>query len=164
MIAGMRYLIACSLAIALALSGLAVEQPRAQGSRLQFSVSLPKTMSSAVDGRLLLIVSRVDGAEPRFQVSDGPTGQPVFGIDVDQWTSGKPAVIDAGVLGFPLDSIDQIPAGTYTVQALLHRYETFMRGDGYRVKMPMDRGEGQQWAQAPGNLYSTPRKVAFDPK
>ena len=50
------------------------------------------------------------------------------------------------------------------MQALLHRYETFTRGDGYRVKMPMDRGEGQQWAQAPGNLYSTPKKVAFDPK
>ena len=28
----------------------------------------------------------------------------------------------------------------------------------------MDRGEGQQWAQAPGNLYSTPKKVTFDPR
>jgi hypothetical protein len=56
-------------------------------------------------------------------------------------------------MGFPLDSINDIPAGTYTVQALLHRYETFKRGDGHTVKMPMDRGEGQQWAQAPGNLY-----------
>ena len=27
----------------------------------------------------------------------------------------------------------------------------------------MDRGEGQQWNRAPGNLYSTPRKVALDP-
>ena len=50
------------------------------------------------------------------------------------------------------------------MQALLHRYETFKRGDGYTVKMPMDRGEGQQWAQAPGNLYSTPKTVAFDPR
>jgi hypothetical protein len=30
--------------------------------------------------------------------------------------------------------------------------------------MPMDRGEGQQWAQAPGNLYSTPRRVSLDPR
>ena len=107
--AGMRYLFALVVAVALALSGLAVEQPRAQGSRLQFSVRLPATMTSAVDGRLLLIVSRIDDAEPRFQVSDGATGQPVFGIDVDQWTSGKPAVIDASVLGFPLDAIERFP-------------------------------------------------------
>ena len=27
----------------------------------------------------------------------------------------------------------------------------------------MDRGEGQQWNKAPGNLYSTPREVEIDP-
>jgi hypothetical protein len=136
----------------------------AQGESLRFSVTLPTTMSASVDGRLLLIVSRLDGAEPRFQVSDGAAGQPVFGIDVDNWAGAAPAVIDGRVLGFPLDSINDIPDGTYTVQALLHRYETFKRGDGHTVKMPMDRGEGQQWAQAPGNLYSTPRRVSLDPR
>lgn len=161
---GMRYTSAVLVALALAIPGLAVESPAGQGTPFRFSVRLPPSMSAAVDGRLLVIVSRVDGTEPRFQVSDGPTGQPVFGIDVDAWSAATPAVIDEKVLGFPLDSIAQIPAGTYTVQALLHRYETFNRGDGHRVKMPMDRGEGQQWAQAPGNLYSTPKKVAFDPK
>ncbi|MEM8900845.1 MAG: alpha/beta hydrolase-fold protein, partial [Bacteroidota bacterium] len=44
-------------------------------------------------------------------------------------------------------------------QALLHKYETFNRADGHTVKLPMDRGEGQQWNRAPGNLYSTPKKV-----
>jgi hypothetical protein len=28
----------------------------------------------------------------------------------------------------------------------------------------MDRGEGQHWNRAPGNLYSTPQKVRIDPK
>jgi hypothetical protein len=28
----------------------------------------------------------------------------------------------------------------------------------------MDRGEGQQWARAPGNLYSTPQTIALDGK
>ena len=27
----------------------------------------------------------------------------------------------------------------------------------------MDRGEGQQWSRAPGNLYSTPVKITIDP-
>ena len=33
----------------------------------------------------------------------------------------------------------------------------------FHVKLPMDRGEGQHWNRAPGNLYSTPRKIRIDP-
>jgi hypothetical protein len=160
----MRYLASLGVATALAILGMASDVPTAQGGPFRFSVTLPPTQSSAVDGRLLVIVSRVEGTEPRFQVTDGPTGQPVFGIDVESRSASAPMIVDGSVLGFPLDSINDIPAGTYTVQALLHRYETFKRGDGHTVKMPMDRGEGQQWSQAPGNLYSTPRRVALDPR
>ena len=53
--------------------------------------------------------------------------------------------------------------GRYRVQALLHRYETFHRADGHVVKLPMDRGEGQQWNRAPGNLLCAPREMAVDP-
>ncbi len=159
----MRHLAAVLVAVTLTLPGLAVEYPTAQGSPFRFTVRLPPTVSSAVDGRLLVIVSRLDGAEPRFQVNDGPTAQPIFGIDVDGWVGSTAEVIDARVRGFPIESINDIPAGTYTVQALLHRYETFTRADGHTVKLPMDRGEGQQWAQAPANLYSTPKRVAIDP-
>jgi hypothetical protein len=48
------------------------------------------------------------------------------------------------------------------VQALLHRYETSNAADGHTVKLPMDRGEGQQWSRAPGNLYSTPKQIRID--
>jgi hypothetical protein len=160
----MCYLRAITVAMCLALLAAAADHPAAQGGPFRFSVTLPPTMSAAVDGRLLLIVSRIAGAEPRTQVSDGPAGQPVFGIDVENWAGARPAIVDGHALGFPLDSINDIPAGTYTVQALLHRYETFKRSDGHTVKMPMDRGEGQQWSQAPGNMYATPRKVTFDPR
>jgi hypothetical protein len=160
----MRHLAAASIALALALTAARIEQADAQGGPFRFSVTLPPTISAAVDGRLLVIVSRQVEGEPRFQVSDGPTGQPIFGIDVENWAGVKPAIVDGAVRGFPLDSINDLPAGTYTVQALLHRYETFKRGDGFTVKMPMDRGEGQQWNQAPGNLYSTPKKIALDPR
>ncbi|MGQ0735401.1 MAG: hypothetical protein ACT4QD_17330 [Acidobacteriota bacterium] len=160
----MRHLAAASLALSIALLAVAADRPSAQGGPLRFSIALPATETAPVDGRLLLVVSRLGDLEPRFQVSEGPTGQPVFGIDVEGWSPGSPAVIDGGVLGFPLDSLHDIPPGTYTVQALLHRYETFRRGDGHTVKMPMDRGEGQQWARAPGNLYSAPRRVTLDPR
>ncbi|MGC1090721.1 MAG: hypothetical protein WA894_19965, partial [Candidatus Acidiferrum sp.] len=54
-----------------------------------------------------------------------------------------------------------VPPGEYYVQAVLHRYETFHRADGYTVKLPMDRGEGQHWNIAPGNLYSKPLKITL---
>src|SRR5262245_7431580 len=118
--------------------------------------------TQSFDGRLLFLVSRDAAAEPRFQINDGATTQQAFGIDVDGWKGSEPAVFDATALGYPLDSLRDLPAGEYTVQALLHKYETFHRADGHTVKLPLDRGEGQQWNRAPGNLYSTPRKVRLD--
>jgi hypothetical protein len=123
----------------------------------------PGLVSGPLDGRLLLLVSRDESQEPRFQIEDGPKSQQAFGLDVDGWAPGTAAHFEPGVLGYPLESLRDLPAGTYTVQALLHKYETFHRSDGHTVKLPMDRGEGQHWNRAPGNLYSTPRKVAVDP-
>ncbi len=143
------------LAFAFALAPLA-----AQGSRID--VTFPAERSAqALDGRLLLILSKREGTEPRFQVSDGSDGAQVFGLDVEAWAPGKAASFDASALGHPLRSLRDVPAGEYFAQALLHRYETFHRGDGHVVKLPMDRGEGQQWNKAPGNLFSVPRKVAL---
>jgi len=119
----------------------------------------------SLDGRLLLLISKDESKEPRFLISDTSlNSQQVFGIDVDAMKPGEAKVFDSGVLGYPLESLSELSAGTYSVQALLHRYETFRRADGHTVKLPMDRGEGQQWARAPGNLYSTPRKITLDPR
>ncbi|HUG53202.1 MAG TPA: hypothetical protein VMR21_06355 [Vicinamibacteria bacterium] len=123
----------------------------------------PEVAGEPLDGRLLLLFSTDESQEPRFQIQDGPKSQQVFGTDVEGWTAARPATFPEDVLGYPRARLSEIPAGTYTVQALLHRYETFRRGDGHTVKLPMDRGEGQQWNRAPGNLYSRPRKVTIDP-
>jgi hypothetical protein len=112
-----------------------------------------------------LLLSTDPSAEPRFQISDtsAARSQQVFGIDVEGWRPAQEVVFDAGVLGYPAESLAAIRAGSYRVQALLHRYETFTRADGHAVKLPMDRGEGQQWNLAPGNLLSAPREVTLDP-
>jgi hypothetical protein len=123
----------------------------------------PGLPAEPLDGRLLLLVSKDPAAEPRLQIGDTDTSQQVFGIDVDGWRADQPGVFDAAVLGYPRESLRDLEPGTYHVQGLLHRYETFRRADGHVVKLPMDRGEGQQWNRAPGNLYSTPRTVALDP-
>jgi len=131
---------------------------------LRLAVSFSSELESKpLDGRLLLMISNDGSQEPRFQINDGPQTQLIFGLDVDQLAPGEEAIFDADVFGYPRESISEIPAGEYWVQALLHRYETFHRADGHVVKLPMDRGEGQRWNRAPGNLYSTPQKVYLDP-
>ncbi len=133
-----------------------------QANRLTFAISFPQTSSKEpLDGRVLLLISTDNSREPRFQISEDPNTQQVFGIDVDGLKPGQDAVVDAGAFGYPVRSLSQVPAGEYWVQALLHRYETFKRKDGHTVKLPMDRGEGQQWNAAPGNLYSTPQQLTI---
>jgi len=151
--------LAVGVIVVLALPGDAAQAPL-------FRVSYPVSLGSGpFDGRLLLILSTDEKDEPRLQVSDTSLNtQQVFGIDVDGWKAGETLSFDASVLGFPMKSLTEVPAGNYTVQALLHKYETFKRADGHVVKLPMDRGEGQQWNKAPGNFYSTPRRHAFDPQ
>jgi hypothetical protein len=105
-----------------------------------------------------------DGSnEPRFQINDGPNTQLIFGVDVDGLRPSEIVGIDGSVLGYPVESLSHVAPGDYIVQALLHRYETFKRADGHVVKLPMDRGEGQQWNRAPGNLISTPAEVHIEP-
>ncbi len=153
-----------SVIVGLALVWVTWPGDAAAADALRFAIRFgPEQSAEALDGRLLLLISTDDSREPRFQVSDGPKTQLVFGIDVDGLAPGQAATIGEDVMGYPLDSIAGLPAGTYTVQALLHRYETFHRADGHTVKLPMDRGEGQHWNRAPGNIYSTPRRVAIDP-
>ena len=152
------------LAAALGALGVLPTMRAAQSAGTRVTVSFPASLeTSALDGRLIVMLSTNTSAEPRFQVADGPDTQQAFGIDVDGFAPGATATVDGRAVGFPLASLDQVPPGTYTVQALLHRYETFRRGDGHTVKMPMDRGEGQQWNRAPGNLYSTPREITIAP-
>ncbi len=117
----------------------------------------------ALDGRVLLIISDRGEPEPRFQVSAGRNAPQVFGIDIEELPPGTEAVIDGAVFGFPHASLNDVPTGDYYVQAVLHRYETFQLATGHTVKLPMDRGEGQRWNRAPGNLYSTPQQLHVDP-
>ena len=133
--------------------------------RLRFGVLFPAERSAEpLDGRMLLLISSDESAEPRFQVSDGPGTQLAFGLDVDGLKPGETAVFDGSVFGYPLKSLAELPAGEYWVQALLNRYETFHLAGGQTVKLPPDKGEGQSWSRKPGNLYSRPAKMKLDPK
>ena len=133
-------------------------------SGLTFAVTFGgKVEAQALDGRVLLLITAEEDPEPRFQIRAEVNTGLVYGVDVDGLEPGQTAVIDASVFGYPIRSVADIPPGEYWVQAMLHRYETFHLASGHTVKLPMDRGEGQHWNRAPGNLYSTPRRIRIDP-
>ena len=159
----MRRILAVALGVGTIAAVTGLSSP-AKTATVRFSIRYDAaTDKGPLDGRLLLMLSKDPEKEPRLQIRGDLKSQQVFGMDVEGWKPGQPAAIPDDALGFPLESLADVPAGTYRVQALLHRYETFRRADGHLVKLPMDRGEGQQWNKAPGNLYSTPREIVVDP-
>ena len=152
-----------TIAAALALPLLFGPSQQPPAASLRIAVAFPKERSAApLDGRLLLLVSTDSSAEPRRQISDGPETQLVFGTDVEGWAPGVDTWVDAKAFGYPIRSLSSLPPGRYWVQALLNRYQTYRRADGRVVKLPPDRGEGQQWNAKPGNLYSRPRWMQLD--
>ena len=148
------------------LSQAATAKPAAKPVPQRFEISFPKEMSATpLDGHVLLVISNNDDKEPRFQISFmTPDSQQVFGVDVDGLAPGTAAVIDGATLGYPAESLNDIPAGDYWVQGVLNIYETFHLGDGRVLKLPPDKGEGQHWQVKPGNLYSKTQKVHLDAK
>ncbi len=141
---------------------LAAQAAAAAAPGLRFAITFPTAKSAVpLDGRVLLMLSTDSTAEPRKQSSDIYETQLIFGRDVAGWVGGRIATMDTQAVGYPIESLRDVPAGRYWVQALLNRYETFRRADGHVIKLPPDRGEGQQWNRKPGNLYSTPRWISY---
>jgi hypothetical protein len=138
-------------------------QTNPEKSKYLFDIRFSQELSNqAQDGRLLLMISNNDANEPRFQISDGLSTQLIYGVDVHDMEPGETVKLDASVFGFPLTSTDEIAEGTYYIQALLNRYETFNLATGHSVQLPPDKGEGQKWNEKPGNFYSAPMKVQLN--
>jgi hypothetical protein len=128
------------------------------------TVSFPAARSEKpLDGRVLLLLSNDPSKEPRMQIDDTPKSQMVFGVTVDGWKPGDALTIGDNAQGYPRASLRDVPEGEYTIQAVLNVYETFHRADGKTIKLAPDRGEGQHWNIAPGNLMSKPRRVKIGP-
>src|SRR6266581_8325876 len=144
----------------------AAEKKTAKPTTPRFEISFPNAMSTApLDGHVLLVISNNGEKEPRFQVNFiVQYSQQVFGVDVDALAPGAPAVIDRSTLGYPAETLNDVPAGDYWVQAVLNIYETFHLGNGHTVKLPPDKGEGQHWQVKPGNFYSKPQNIHIDAK
>ena len=131
-----------------------------------FRVELPDSLKDGPqDGRLLLIFAPADQSpeqEPRELVNWDGSAIPFYGLDVEGWAPGTARRVDDRAFGFPVRRLRDLPPGEYRVQAFLNRYEAFRMGDGRVLKLPPDQGEGQQWRDKPGNLYSKPVTVRWN--
>ena len=117
-----------------------------------------------ITGRVFVMLSRRDTPEPRLQASNWrATETPFFAVDVNQLAPGRIAVIDESTLGYPLRSLQDVPAHDYYVQAMVNVYTEFHRADGHTIWAHMDQWEGQRFDRSPGNLYSPIQKVHLDP-
>ncbi|MFC1563746.1 alpha/beta hydrolase-fold protein [candidate division KSB1 bacterium] len=149
-----RVIISTFVIVFILTSGCKIEKISSPKFEVSFT---PEAREEITSGRILLMFSR-DG---NFRVREN--GIPVFGLNVDDLAPGDKAVFNENVLGYPVSSLKDIPAGEYQVKAVLNVYTTFNRSDGHVIKLHMDRGEGQNWQRSPGNLFNDPVQISYDP-
>jgi S-formylglutathione hydrolase FrmB len=113
----------------------------------QFAVTIGESLApTAKDGRLFVILARTNNPEPRLTLGrTGLDAPEALARDVNAFAPGALAVLDHTAFAFPITNLTVLPAGDYFVQALFD-----CNAD---LRMP----------EAPGNLYSKPQKIHFDP-
>src|SRR4029077_9042981 len=118
-------------AIVAATSGALNAQARQPAaSRFRFEVSfIPQVHDGPITGRAFVMITRSIDKDPEPRLQIGRTGVLFFGHDGERLEPEKVVAIDAGDLGTPLDSLAEIPAGDYFVQAVVVVYSEFRRAD-----------------------------------
>lgn len=147
--------------VALAAIVLAVPASAQTGPRFEISFS-GAAHAEPITGRAYVAIARTNSRSPIQQT--GETGEPLFGVNIDNLVPGRTAIIDATTFGHPVQSLRDIPAGEYWVQPFVNVYTRFARADGHTVWLHMDQWEGQNWKNSPGNLYGDPVRITFDPR
>jgi hypothetical protein len=142
--------------------------PVALSAQLRFEIDVP--LNAPLHGHLVLVIAKraeksasSPTTEPRFQLEENYESAQGFGVDVENLSPGKPIVVDAKTIGYPLENLPALPAGDYTVQAVFNVYENFHLADGRNLWLPPDKGEGQHWNRKPGNPYNAPVDLHLDP-
>jgi hypothetical protein len=135
------------LALAAGILVACAAQRHAPTKGLRFEVSVaPGLLTTPTNGRLLLVLGRMQNPEPRFAIGQtGMNAPPLLGWDVSAFGPSSSATVEDRAAIFPIDDLHKLPAGDYWIQAVLHVNRDLCRPD------------------APGNLYSTPVQVRLGP-
>jgi len=130
----------------------------------EIEVSFPASAHSGpITGRVFVMLAKKDTPPPLQQAGSWGGQTPFFAMDIDQLQPGRAAVVDGRAIGYPVNSLKDVPAGDYYAQALVNVYTRFPRSDGHTIWAHMDQWEGQHFTRSPGNLYSEVRRIHVDP-
>ena len=119
----------------------------AQRTSLRFEVTVAKGLLAApTDGRMLLVLGKGTGREPRTWLGEVEGTPPYLGREADGFGDGAKATLDETSAIFPIGHLSKLPKGEYHVQAVFQHNRD--------LNMP----------NAPGSLVSEPKKVMIDPE
>ena len=138
------------------------------GLKVHLSVAEGLLNSSSVDGRVMLMFAPA-GVDPLddWDVSTTPNalyGKNAFALSASEpvtLSGGGPHRTNHGVWGYPNASINQVPAGSYSVQAFLNIYETVTRSDGSVVSARFPCGDGAPPVDGYGSLKTSLTKITI---
>lgn len=130
----------------------------------RFVISFPaSTHSEPITGRVLVVISKNKISEPRFQIGSWNDPTEVLGVSANQLKPGHKVVVDSKTLGYPIESLKDLPSGNYYVQAVLVVYTEFHRADGHTIWAHMDPIMGHWPGKSGGNLYSDVQTIHLSP-
>ncbi len=133
-----------SLILLLILPSVAARTEQARPLRFEITIATG-LISGPQNGRLFVMLSPRSFPEPRLAAGNtGMKAAPVFARDINGFAPGSVGVIDDRAASFPVESLSQLAAGDYFVQAVF------------------DTNSDLKSVNAPGNLYSSPQKVHLD--
>ncbi|KAK8041546.1 hypothetical protein PG994_014553 [Apiospora phragmitis] len=137
------------------------------GLRVQISVqnqNADALLNGKIDGRVVLMFAP-NGTDPLNDIDVTSTPNHMFGKNVFGFAAGDTIMFSGGsgdvnatgtngVYGFPLVSMDALPAGQYRVQAFLNPYDRAERGDGSVVHLKFPCGDGAPQVNGTGSLVT----------
>src|SRR5262245_43659208 len=106
-----RRILAAALCVGAIAAVTGLSNP-AKTATVRFSIRYAEsTEKGPLDGRLLVMLSKDPEKEPRLQIRGDLKSQQVFGMDVEGWKPGQPVALPDDALGFPVESLAEVPAG-----------------------------------------------------
>ena len=153
--------IAISGASAAPTAGNYVKRSAASGLDVKISVA-EGVLAAPTDGRIVLMFAP-NGTDPLDDTDVDTSPNKIFGLNVYNFGSndsvifsgGSNSSTETGVYGWPNVTLDEIPAGTYSVQAFLNKYETVTRSDGSTVSVHFPCGDGAPNVNTFGSLITS---------
>lgn len=130
---------------------------------LDVNISVAKgLLKGPTDGRLVLMFAP-SGTDPLDDTDVTSSPNYIFGKNVFDFGERRPTVLSGGsnfsteteVFGWPNVSINDVPPGSYSVQAFLTRYEKVKRSDGSVVSLRFPCGDGAPNVDGFGSLTTS---------